>query len=219
MKYRIKFIKDNQIKFVPHLDMIRLYQRAIRRANLPIAYSNGFNPHQQMSFAQPLSLGYTSISEYMDIETVNEVNISEFVDKLNNCLPEGTYVCDMRCVRPNEKNAMASVKAAVYNIYLDKDIENFLIDKFLLEKELIVQKKSKKEIKFVNIRDDIFEIKLLDTNKVYTILAAGSDRNLKPDLFVECLYKFIGYEYDKFKIKYQRQELLKMEGGSFVSLF
>ena len=68
MKYRVKFSKNGPVRFVGHLDMMRYFQKAIRRAGLPIKYSEGFNPHQIMSFAAPLGVGVTSDGEYMDIE-------------------------------------------------------------------------------------------------------------------------------------------------------
>ena len=67
-KYRIKYTKGPELRFVSHLDLMRLFQRAVRRAGLPIGYSHGFNPHQLMSFGNPLSLGMTSTGEYCDFE-------------------------------------------------------------------------------------------------------------------------------------------------------
>lgn len=220
-KYRIRFVKGNEVKYIPHLDMLRLYQRAVRRANIPIAYSQGFNPHQQMSFAQPLSVGVTGISEYMDIETVNEIIPKDFIEKLNKCLPEGTFVRDIRIVKDEEKNSMAAVEAASYCITLDKDIDKLqeVILKFLSEKDLIVEKKSKKSTKAVNIRDNIFELKAEDNKKLYALIAAGSNKNLKAELLVECLYKYMGWELNPYKIKYERQDLFKLYGEDFISLF
>ena len=71
MKVRIKFSKNGPLKFIGHLDVMRYFQKAIRRSSIPIAYSEGFNPHQIMSFASPLSVGHTSQGEYMDIEVTS----------------------------------------------------------------------------------------------------------------------------------------------------
>lgn len=221
MKYRLKFVKGEEVKFIPHLDMLRLYQRAIRRANLDISYSNGFNPHQQMSFAQPLSVGFTGLSEYMDIETTKEVEINEFMTKLNSCLPCGTYVTNMRPLKACEKNAMASVEAASYYITIDLVIDTFKtkIEEFLSNTELIVQKKTKKSLKELNIKDNILKIQVIDKNKLYVLLSAGSNSNLKPNLFIECLYKYMGLQFNPYKIKYERVDLFKKEGESFINLF
>lgn len=221
MKYRIKFTKEDLVKFVPHLDLLRLYQRAIRRADLPIAYSNGFNPHQQMSFAQPLSVGWTSICEYMDIETTCIVDIDDFINSINECLPDGTKVIDMRKLEDGEKNSMASVEAALYYITLDNLNFNLynLMEKFLNKGELIIEKKSKHLLKQVDIKQDIFKLEIIDNDVLSAFIAAGSNRNLKPDLLVKCFYMYNDMALNPCKIKYERQDLFKKKGENFVSLF
>jgi radical SAM-linked protein len=219
-KYRIQFTKGDQIRFVPHLDMVRLFQRAIRRANLPIAYSQGFNPHQQMSFAQPLSVGATGIAEYIDIETTQLMDTKDAADKINTVLPEGAFVTNIREVREKEKNGMAAVEAGSYIITLDRNVENLQnsIDKFLSEPELIIEKKSKKVTKEVNIRADIFKLEAIEDNKMYAFLATGSNRNLKPDLMLECFYKYMGLDFNPYKMGYDRQDVFTLDGEAFVSL-
>lgn len=221
MKYRIKFTKEDLVKFVPHLDLLRLYQRAIRRADLPIAYSNGFNPHQQMSFAQPLSVGWTSICEYMDIETTCIVDIDDFINLINECLPDGTKVIDMRKLEDGEKNSMASVEAALYYITLDNLNFNLynLIEKFLNKDELIIEKKSKHLLKQVDIKQDIFKLEIIGNDVLSAFIAAGSNRNLKPNLLVKCFYMYSDIDLNPYKIKYERQDLFKKKGENFVSLF
>lgn len=221
MKYRIKFTKEDLVKFVPHLDLLRLYQRAIRRADLPIAYSNGFNPHQQMSFAQPLSVGWTSICEYMDIETTCIVDIDNFINSINECLPDGTKVIDMRKLEDGEKNSMASVEAALYYITLDNLNFNLynLMEKFLNKGELIIEKKSKHLLKQVDIKQDIFKLEIIGNDMLSAFIAAGSNRNLKPDLLVKCFYMYNDMVLNPYKIKYERQDLFKKKGENFVSLF
>ena len=68
MKVRIKFEKRGNLRFIGHLDLMRYFQKANRRAGLPIAYSEGFSPHQIMSFAAPLSMGVESTAEYADFK-------------------------------------------------------------------------------------------------------------------------------------------------------
>ncbi len=220
MKYRIKFIKEDAVKFVPHLDFLRLYQRAIRRANLPIAYSNGFNPHQIMSFAQPLSVGWTSVGEYMDIQTICSVDTNDFINLINQCLPEGTKVIAMRVLEDGEKNSMACVEAALYNIILpDIDLDlSKLIENFLNQNELLIKRKSKHTLKEVNIKQDIFKLEV-NENKLSAFIAAGSTQNLKPDLLIECFCMYNNIELNPYKIKYERQDLFKKKGENFVSLF
>ena len=80
--------------FVSHLDMQRLFQRAFRRADLPLAYSNGFNPHPLLSFATALSVGYTSDCEYFDVMLSEYVSPAEFKRRVNAVLPQGVHIVD-----------------------------------------------------------------------------------------------------------------------------
>ena len=68
MKVRIKFAKSGAMRFIGHLDVMRFFQKAIRRAGIDVAYSEGFSPHQIMSFAAPLGVGLSSNGEYLDLE-------------------------------------------------------------------------------------------------------------------------------------------------------
>ena len=81
--YRVKFTKGEEVKFIGHLDIMRLFQRAIKRAKLPVAYSQGFNPHQLLSFASPLTLGATSEGEYGDIEMAEKIEPYIVMQELN----------------------------------------------------------------------------------------------------------------------------------------
>ena len=83
MKIRIKFRKYGTMKFIGHLDVMRYFQKAIRRAEVNIRYSEGFSPHQIMSFAAPLGVGITSKGEYVDIEVLDTENSKKMVDRLN----------------------------------------------------------------------------------------------------------------------------------------
>ncbi len=234
-KYRLKFVKDEAVKFVPHLDTLRLYQRAVRRANVPIKYSQGFNPHQHMSIAQPLSVGMIGKGEYLDLETTEQVNIEELISSINECLPEGTYVIAARELKDGEKNAMASVEGGSYEIYLDFDMSKEElqnnIDRFLVQEMLIVTKQAKSKvkgrkkdiIKEVDIKSDIYEMRAVENKNgksgFYTLISTGSVKNLKPDLLVECFCEFLGEEFSPYKIIYERQELFKIKDGKFISLF
>lgn len=89
MKLRVKFSKHGVLRFIGHLDVMRYFQKAIRRAGIDIAYSAGFSPHQIMSFAAPLGVGLESNGEYMDIEVHSLTSSKEFVDALNAQMVEG----------------------------------------------------------------------------------------------------------------------------------
>ena len=109
MKVRIKFSKEGPIKFIGHLDVMRYFQKAIRRADIDIAYTTGFSPHQIMSFASPLSVGHESIGEYFDVELHSIVSEEDMKNRLNSVMVEGIQIQDVAVLDDKEGNAMASV--------------------------------------------------------------------------------------------------------------
>ena len=119
MNFRIKFAKYGTMKFISHLDVMRYFQKAIRRAGLPVMYSEGFNPHQIMSFASPLGVGQTSEAEYFDLALTEEMPAEELCDRLNQTMTEGMRILGAILLpepKPQEKRetAMALVAASDY---------------------------------------------------------------------------------------------------------
>lgn len=145
MKVRVKFAKYGALRFIGHLDVMRHFQKVIRRAGIDIAYSTGFSPHQIMSFASPLGLGMYSRSEYMDIEvhtrkdegthvglpmrdpsdpdTFGDMDAAEMMRRLNAACAPGIEVLDVRLLPADAGNAMASVAAARYTLCLKEEEE------------------------------------------------------------------------------------------------
>ncbi|MCM1145107.1 MAG: TIGR03936 family radical SAM-associated protein [Blautia sp.] len=121
MKLRIKFAKYGSMKFIGHLDIMRFFQKAIRRANLAIRYTEGFSPHPVMSFAAPLGVGIESIGEYMDIEMQSFSSTEEIRQRLNEVMVEGIEILSVRALPDTAPNAMASVAAAKYRIAFLKE--------------------------------------------------------------------------------------------------
>jgi len=202
---RIKFSRGEEVKFISHLDLMKVFERAIRRAGLPIAYSQGFNPHPQMVFGLPLSVGVTSDGEYADFELVHEMKPEQFMAMLNRSLPD-----TIRITKAGEKNVktniMASISAADYtlDIFMNEEVAlETAIEKLetLLKKDCIkVLKEGKGAAKEIDIRPLILSAELSCMKKVplgyddfkaaYTVLTrfkAGSTANLRPELFVKAL--------------------------------
>ena len=116
MKVRVKFKKHGAIRFIGHLDVMRFFQKAIRRAELDIAYTAGYSPHQIMSFAAPLGVGLESNGEYMDIELNSATSSVDMIAKLNAASVPGIEIVSMKELPEGAGNAMASVAAAAYTI-------------------------------------------------------------------------------------------------------
>ncbi len=102
MRVRVKFSKYGVMKFIGHLDVMRYFQKAMRRAGIDIAYSEGMSPHMIMSFAQPLGVGLTSDGEYMDVELRTPIASDEAIRRLNEVGVEGITVTEWRQI-PEEK--------------------------------------------------------------------------------------------------------------------
>ncbi len=198
-KLRAKFSKGEEVKYISHLDTLRTFERAVRRAGIPIAYSRGFNPRPQMSFGLPLSVGVTSDAEYVDLEMEDEISVEEFVQRLNNNLPKGFKVTNAEYVNSKE-SLMASIRAASYQIRtFAEDRRNLeevkrCIQEFMNRDVIIIEKESKGNIKKVDIRPYIYEIKIIEYNENTVILSmtlsAGSIFNLKPEPVLKALNEF-----------------------------
>lgn len=224
-KYRIKYTKGPELRFVSHLDLMRLFQRAVRRAELPIGYSHGFNPHQLMSFGNPLSLGMTSSGEYCDFEFEKAVDTQEIVDRLNAVMNEGVTVHRATRLSQEAKSAMAELCACEYEAYIHEIMpsDNLAekIDGFMAQKEIVVMKKTKNHVKETDIRPDIFSMQDISENGKAAIkltLAAGSIQSLRADLTVQTFCEYAKAEFNKYKVRYKRTEMYRILDGKLVPL-
>ena len=115
MKVRIKFSKEGPMKFVGHLDTMRYFQKALRRAELPVAFSGGYSPHMIMSFAVPLGVGMESLGDYFDLEMAEDMPTAEIAARLEEQMAEGMHIVSVRKVEDGKAGkAMALVAAADY---------------------------------------------------------------------------------------------------------
>jgi len=180
-KIRLRFSKQEKLRFIGHLDFLRVFQQMIRRAGLPIAYSQGFNPHQIISFALPLPLGMESINDYADITIAAEITPAEIVQTLNAAAPQGLLV---QAATPYEgQNAAAATIVADYSFAEKVSPES--VNKILSAETLVIPKKTKSGLKNTDIRPDILDITV--TDHVQMRLSAGSMKFLNPLLVAELL--------------------------------
>lgn len=201
--YYLTYKRGDSIKYVSHLDFVRVFGRAFRRAELPIAYSEGFNPHPLLTFALPLSVGYTSECELMEFVMEKEMETEEIKEKLQKAMPIGieiTEVCKGKTRMKKLDNALYVVKAE----NLPDDLSEFLsLDSILIEK------KTKSGIKEADIRADIKNITLKD-GCLEMLLSAGSRANLKPEVVINAMNKYID-GYNALECEYHRKQILDGE--------
>ena len=112
MKARIKFRKYGVMKFIGHLDVMRFFQKVMRRADIPIAFTGGYSPHMIMSFANPLGVGLTSDGEYFDIELTEPIDFDAAVERMNATMVEGIEVVNMVEISDDKKRTGMSIVAA-----------------------------------------------------------------------------------------------------------
>lgn len=215
MKIRIRFEKQGQMKFIGHLDMVRYFQKVMRRANVDICYSEGFSPHQKMSFAAPLSVGVISKGEYFDIEVNSSLSSKEMIKNINAQNVEGVKVVSYKELPEGAKNAMSIVTGADYFVYTDLFTEEQVND-FYAQDEINILKKTKKSEKIVDIKPMIHEMKF-NEDGIFMKVSQGSAANLKPDLVMSALEQFTGAKLPEF-VQYERLDMYCLENDKLVSL-
>lgn len=223
MKIRIKYAKTGVLRFIGHLDVMRYFQKAIRRAGLDIAYSQGFNPHQQITFAAPLGLGVTSEGEYFDAEMHSVTTSADMVERLNQTMVPGMEVKSVVALKEGAKTAMAVVAGSDYLIsirdgYLDGVDFFSKAQAFYEQAEIPVIKVSKTKETELDIKPFIYALEVRG-DQLYLLLSTGSTDNVKPELVLEAMCKFQGVEYEKMAFQIHRLETyMRNEQGELVSL-
>lgn len=231
MKVRIKFRKYGVMKFIGHLDIMRYFQKAMRRADIDIAYSEGFSPHQIMSFAAPLGVGITSDGEYLDIEVNSTKSTKESIVNLNRTMVDGIEVLEYKRLPDSAKNAMSIVAAADYKIYFKDGYEvpypvsqwKEKLDEFFHKKdEVLITKKTKKSEKVMNLKELVYDFQVLEEDGgpvFYLKVCTGSSDNLKPELVLQAFYEYLSLPYNEFAFQIHRIDVYAQdEAKGYVPL-
>lgn len=219
MKIRIKFTKQGHMKFIGHLDIMRYFQKVMRRADVDIRYSEGFSPHQIMSFAAPLGVGLTSNSEYVDIEVLSTKDSKTMICQMNEVMADGMEILSYRKLDDSSKNAMSIVAAADYTLTFregkePEDSEAFFreLEIFYAQEQIMILKKTKKGHKEVDLKPLIYKLERRG-DSVFMQVSTGSTDNIKPELVMESFYQSLGKEYPAFAMQIQREEVYANVGN------
>lgn len=216
-KYLLTFEKKGFIKYTSHLDMLRFFQRVFRRSGIKLAYSQGFNPHPKMSFALPLSLGYTGLGELLEIETAIPYQCNEIMDNVNEIMPEGLKVIAVS--EFNEKKTAGSmVNSAEFIIEIPlNENENAdyvkLADEFMKKDSIMAQKLQRKSGKIldIDIRPLIKSLEIIKGDHkiiMETCIAQGSQETLSPELLTTVFLEFSGLCKDMHDIEFTRKRII-----------
>lgn len=232
MKIRIKFRKWGCMKFIGHLDMLRYFQKAMRRADVDIRYSEGFSPHQIMSFAAPLGVGITSDGEYFDIEVHSTKSSAEMLADINATMVDGVEVTGYVALPDDAKTAMSIVTAADYILsYKEgyesplsfKEWESKVAELFTNAENFIIVKQTKKSEREIDLKPLVYDFKVIEQDgkpTFYINVSTGSVDNIKPELLLSSMYEKLGLEYKEEAIAIHRIDVYATDekAGKRVSL-
>ena len=223
LKAIIKFRKFGAMKFIGHLDIMRFFQKVMRRADIPIAFTGGFSPHMIMSFANPLGVGVTSDGEYFDIELAEEIDMQAAVERMNQVVVEGIEIVNMVSISDEKKRTGMTIVAAAD--YLSTVKNNAFpegwqekANSFMAQEGIYILKKTKKSEKEVDIKPMIYKFEVRD-NSIYMLVATGSVENLKPELVMQAFAEYLGLRAEDVSFIHHRLDVYADEGEKqFVSL-
>lgn len=182
-KYWVKYEKTEPARFISHLDLLRALDRAIRRADIPIAYSQGFNPHPKLSFATPLSVGIISHGDYLELELTEKLSPETIINRINATLPQGIQFLELKMIEKRVPTLGSLVEATSYNVEVNnfnKDILDKKITNLLEQNEILIERKSKKGMKTVDILPLICSLKLEQDGTLTMLLTTNNTANAKP---------------------------------------
>ncbi len=215
---RVWYTKDNECKYISHLDLNRVMMRAIQKGKINIWHTEGFNPHPFITFALPLSLGFKGVKETMDMRLLDdEYNKVDIISKFNDCLPQGIRVFDItEPVMKAGKIVKALFEIVIKDENTDVDTLYNNFQELLSKKEILVMKKTKKKgLKEIDIKQHIIKYKVADYNnyiKCRVLLPAGSTTNINPTLIVNAYNS--KFDSDVF-YQITRVDIFDKEGNSF----
>lgn len=220
MRIRLKFKKTGPVKYVGHLDTMRLFQRAVKVADIPMAYSQGFNPHSLVYFALPLGVGVQSTGDYMEIVTAKDVDPEVVKMNLNAVLVDGIEILDAFKVGDKSDSLMSLVQAADYDVLIKKTegVTLTLIEQKLALESLVVMKKGKAGIRPLDLKPMLLECEVAEKEEGILLaihVLAGSSSNLNPDLFVKALLEG---EVSEYEMQVTRKEMYTAQGDTYISL-
>ncbi len=227
MRIRIKFRKYGVMKFVGHLDLMRYFQKCMRRGEIDIALSGGFSPHPIMSFALPLGLGVTSDGEYLDIAVNNTKSSEEAVRALNAVMVEGIEILSYRRLFDTDQKAMSAVAAADYTLRFRTRCDVPQVEHeaafgaFYGQDAIWITKQTKKSEKTLDLKKLIYDARVYreEGSPCFALkVSAGSKENVKPELILEAFYHSLGVDLKPLSIQIHRIDLYGEKDDGFLSL-
>lgn len=191
---RIFFSKTGRAIYISHLDLYRVFQRAVKRCKLPVWETQGFNPHIYITFALPLALGTEGICESLDTKLTEDISFDEICERLNSALPRDIRV--LSAAEPVYKNT--DIEKSEYEIRISTDWDK--LSEFFAQEKIITEKKTKKGISEVDLKP-VIEIVEMNGGFIRMRLPSGTQTNINANLVFEAFEKQYNIEIDTLNIK------------------
>lgn len=222
MKLRVKYEVTEAGRFLGHLDLTRTIMKILRRADIPVMLTEGFNPHPKLSFAMPLSVGHTSKGEYFEVVLKENISEKEFMNRFNSFVPQAILALEVKKVKDKQESMSSIINCAKYRLvflYSEYGIIEEAIRTILGKKEIVILKKSKHKIKETDIRPLIYNLEIAETDNhtctVEALIIHGSKGNLR---IQDLLTLFSGYGAAVDEISVERQGLFVKNNGKIQDL-
>lgn len=215
MVLRFKFKKFGPIVYLGHLDVMRYYQKAIRRSGIDAAYTEGFSPHLKLSFAQPLSVGVETDGDYFDLEVNTLPDMNTIVRLFQDNCVEGFDIVSVTLLDEGTDNAMSSVKAADYELTFNEPYDKALLDAFFSEESFVFEYYKKDVLKSKDIMPFIYNHEYIDDMRIVVRVDCSSMNNLKVSTLTGAMEK---YGIKQKVTYYKRLDLYAEKDNKYVSL-
>ena len=223
MLIRAKFARDYNLRYISHLEIMDTFRKGIRRAGLPGAYSQGFNPTLNLSLSQPLPVGMAGGGEYLDLEITKPINGESFKARLNSFLPEGLKILAARYIPDHSglKSLQALLNRAEYHIRargkLKQQKKELIEDLMAKDKIIVIRKRRNKSDREYDIRPLIFDAKVLAEYKISFLVSTGSSGNVRPEEIIKALQSLESDVPDHSVLDFYRSELFVDMGDKIIS--
>ena len=222
---RALFCKTGRLRFIGHLDLMRIMQRALSRADIRLVYSNGFNPHPHMSFGKPLSLGQSGLREVMEVELTAPMDSQTFMDTVNPLLPDGLKLLSCADLPHTGKTAMSRITHAEYEIELPEEYSGHYpewLEEFLSQETIVIRKPAKqrgrKIMAELDVKPLIVSMELVHSCRLRLLCVCTNEKNLKPGPMMHEFWAFTGHPEGEDGTAIARTNLLAEKGGRLLDM-
>ena len=221
--YRVAYHKGGEIRFISHLDLVRTLERAIRRAGLKMAFSQGFNPHPRLSFGPALAVGTISEREFFDLELTEALPPTEVHTRLTAQLPSGLDILEVGEISAQAPSLNQRINCATYRVRtvfteefpVDRLVRS--LDRIMASSEVLIRRVTPKGNKEKNIRPGIYDLRgRLEGHEVVLEMAlqTGSEGSVRPEDVVQGLISYCGFPVNPVHLDIRRTGLFNRDGGN-----